>query len=211
MPPAARPLRRDAERNRQLVLATAQTLIADRGLSVTHEEIARAAGVGMGTVYRRFPAKQDLVDALFNAHIDAVVRLAQDARDAGDPWDGLVRFMTENLEIQAQSRGLRELLRDGRRNSALVRDARERITPIVVELVARAHAAGQLAAHVAPGDFELVELMVTGVMDAGRSVDVDIWHRALAIALAGLKEGQHLPGTPPDGAAIDRVYGVNPG
>lgn len=204
---AERPLRRDAERNRQLLLATARALIAECGLDVGHEDIARAAGVGKGTVYRRFPDKQDLIDALFDEHIDAVVTLAEDARKASDPWEGLRRFMEGNLEMQARDRGLRELLRGSRQGSQLVRRARERITPAVGELVTRAQAAGALTENIAPGDFVLVELMVTGVMDAARSFDPDLWRRALAVALAGLCDGQALPGAPPDAEAIDRLHG----
>ncbi|HEX7609109.1 MAG TPA: helix-turn-helix domain-containing protein, partial [Solirubrobacteraceae bacterium] len=59
-----RPLRRDAERNRQRVLAAARELFAERGLDVTLDDIARGAGVGVGTVYRRFPDKEQLIDAL---------------------------------------------------------------------------------------------------------------------------------------------------
>lgn len=207
MPDAARPLRRDAERNRQLLLATAQDLIAERGLDVTHEDIARAAGVGMGTVYRRFPARQALLNALFDEHIDAVVAVAEDARAATDPWEGLQRFMERNLEMQAQNRGLSELLRGSSQDSQLIGQARRRITPIVSELVDRAQAAGQLAEDVRPGDFVLVELMVAGVMDAARSFEPDLWRRSLAMALAGLRDGRLLPGASPAAEAIDRLHG----
>ena len=208
MPTAARPLRRDAERNRQHLLSTARSLIARQGLDVTHDEIARVAGMGKGTVYRRFPDKQTLVDALFNDHIDAVVALAETARDDPDPWQGIETFMQANLELQAQDRGLRELLRGAQQGSSLVRQARERITPIVDELISQAQASEQLARHIGPGDFVLVELMVTGVMDATQSFDSDLWRRALAVGLAGLRSGSPLPGEPLDADQIDRVHGA---
>lgn len=181
--------------------------MARRGLEVSHEEIAREAGTGMGTIYRRFPAKQDLLDALFNEHIDAVVALAEDALGATDPWDGLQQFMERHLDLQAEDRGLSEMLRANSQTSELVRQARQRITPIVSELVERAHAAGELGHDVSPGDFVLVQLMVCGVMDAARSFDPELWRRALAVALIGLRQGQALPGTSPDADAIDRLHG----
>lgn len=207
MPDSERPLRRDAERNRQRLLATARALIAKRGLDVTHEEIARVAEVGTGTIYRHFPSKQDLIDALFNQHIDTVVSLAQDARWAADPWDGLLGFMELTLEMQAQDRGLSQLLRGDSPDSQLISRARQRITPIIGELVEGAQAAGNLATNVTPGDFVLVELMVVGVMDAARSIDPDLWRRSLAIALAGLNAGQPLPGPSPDARTIERLHG----
>jgi len=207
MADTARPLRRDAERNRQLLLAAARVLIAERGLEVTHEDIARAAGTGLGTIYRRFPTKQDLVDALFTEHVDAVVALAEAARGAPDPSDGLRRFMEATLEMQARDRGLSQLFRGVHQDSPLVRGARVRIAPIIGELVERARAAGELAAGVTPGDFVLVELMVAGVMDATRSFAPDLWRRSLAIGLAGLRHGRSLPGVSPDAATMDRLYG----
>lgn len=201
-----RPLRKDAERNRQLLLTTARELIAERGLAVTHEDIARAADVGKGTVYRRFPSQQDLVDALFAEHIDAVVALAERACAVASPWDGISGFMHASLALQADDRGLRELLRGARQGSHLVADARARITPLIAELVVRAQRAAQVTEDITPGDFELVELMVTGVMDAARTVRPELWRRALALALAGLRDGQRLPGSSPDAATIDRLH-----
>src|SRR3954462_6998050 len=90
--PAERPLRRDAERNRQRILTAAADAFAEGGLAVTMDEIARRAGVGVGTVYRRFPDKELLVAALFEQRIDELIGLAQAARDEPDPFAGLVRF-----------------------------------------------------------------------------------------------------------------------
>jgi AcrR family transcriptional regulator len=204
---AERPLRRDAERNRQLLLRTARELMAEHGLGVSYEEIARAAGTGTGTVYRRFPERSDLVDALFAEHVDAVVELAEQACLADDPWEGLTRFMTRQFELEVHDRALGELLRNGDQSSELVRRGRARITPLVAELVERAVRAGQLPAEVVPGDLVTVHLMVGAVVDAARQVDPDLWRRALTVAFAGLRHAE-LPGRPPDEEVIDRLYGV---
>src|SRR5580692_7177997 len=83
-----RPLRRDAERNRQRILAAAAAVFTERGLDATLDEVARAAGVGVGTVYRRFPDKETLVSELFRDRIDALVTVAEEACAAADPWHG---------------------------------------------------------------------------------------------------------------------------
>ena len=74
-----RPLRKDAERNRQRIIEAAGQLFAERGLGVTLDDVARHAGVGVGTVYRRFPGKEDLVEALFAEEIDLLVARAEQA------------------------------------------------------------------------------------------------------------------------------------
>ena len=82
------------------------TSVAQRGLGISHDEIARAADVAVGTVYRRFPDKESLVEALYADRLDEVVAAAEAARDLPDPWQALVTFMTETLENQAHNRGL---------------------------------------------------------------------------------------------------------
>ncbi|MEU8239529.1 TetR/AcrR family transcriptional regulator [Actinoplanes missouriensis] len=199
------PLRRDAERNRQLLLRTAYDLMASAGLDVSYEEIARAAGTGMGTVYRRFPHRRDLLDALFSEHIDRVIDLAEQAARHDDAWTGLTWFLERQLEIEAESRGLGELLRGRNQATALVQRAHERMTPLVAGLIARAVRAGQLPPGATPADFAAVHVMVGGVMDASRASAPHLWRRALRIALAGLRHAD-LSGDPPDEAVIDHLY-----
>src|SRR5882757_7401519 len=101
-----RPLRRDAERNRELIIDAARDAFAEEGLDVGLHEIARRAGVGVGTVYRRFPDKDDLIDALFENSIDDVVQMAEAALAFDDGWEGLRHFFVSVLELQAGDRGL---------------------------------------------------------------------------------------------------------
>src|SRR5690349_24529453 len=88
-----RPLRADAERNRARILAAAAEVFADRGLDASLDDIAAAAGVGVGTVYRRFPDKDALIDALFEVKIDRARALATEALEFEDPWEGFVFFI----------------------------------------------------------------------------------------------------------------------
>src|ERR1700761_4755874 len=93
-----RPLRKDAERNRQRVLDAARELFAERGLGVSLDDIARHAGVGVGTVYRRFPDKEQLIDALFEERIGEMLSAAGESLEMPDPWLALVRFLERALE-----------------------------------------------------------------------------------------------------------------
>ena len=94
---AERPLRRDAERNRQRILAAAAEVFTERGLDATLDEVARAANVGVGTVYRRFPDKETLVAELFQDRIDGMVAVAEQALAAPDPWQALVSYLSTRL------------------------------------------------------------------------------------------------------------------
>ena len=107
---ADRPLRRDAERNRQRILEAAREAFAHDGLSVTLDEIGRRAGVGVGTVYRRFPDKDQLIEALFEDRMNEFVALADECLGFEDAWDGLVHF----LEPRGPGAGLRSRLQRGR-------------------------------------------------------------------------------------------------
>src|SRR5207244_7455255 len=115
--PSDRPLRRDAERNRQRILDAARVVFAERGLSGSHDDIARQAGVGVGTVYRRFPDKEQLIDALFEARIGEVAEVARAAVGNPDPWEALVGFVIRAQELQSQDRGLKEIVLGGTRGA----------------------------------------------------------------------------------------------
>src|SRR4051794_39660878 len=105
-----RPLRADAARNRARLLEAARALFAERGLAVTMDEIARHAGVGVGTAYRRFASREELIAALFDDRIEQVIANAERALEDPDPWHGLVAFLEGQTAMQAEDRGLKELL-----------------------------------------------------------------------------------------------------
>jgi AcrR family transcriptional regulator len=199
-----KPLRRDAERNRRRILDAARRLVAEHGLDVSHDEVARAAGVGVGTVYRRFPDKRELFDELLADRVAELVAVAERARGRADPWAGLCEFVTGNLERKAGYPGLRELMDRG---GELARQAHRRIADSIIELVDRAHASGQLRADVGVGDIAVAEIMVTAIMDRAGAVDPELWRRALAVVLDGLRErgGPGLPGDPPPMSEIERM------
>ena len=126
----ARPLRRDAERNRQRILKAASEVFTERGLDVSLDEVARHAGVGVGTVYRRFRTKEDLVEALFINRIEEVAALAEEAAQVPDPWSGLVCFMEQMTEMLAGDLGLHQLLMFATYGGDKVWYARQRNAPV---------------------------------------------------------------------------------
>lgn len=201
---APRPLRRDAERNRRRILDAAASLIVERGPGAPLEDIAAAAGVGIGTLYRRFPDRIALVRALFSDHVDAVVALAEQALAEDEHGEGVERYLIAVSEHQAAEHGLSQALRTGELGAELAVEARRRITPIAERLLTRAHAEGTVAPTIGVGDLVLVDLMVSGVQSAGEPGDDEAWRRALALALAGLRSTTP-PGAAPGSTAIDRL------
>jgi AcrR family transcriptional regulator len=187
MSTAERPLRRDAERNRQRILEAAREVFAERGLAATMDDIADTAGVGVGTVYRRFPEKELLIEALFDDQLTEMVALADAAVADPDPWHGLVTFLQSTLERQCADRGLKELLLGSRRGHVHVERARERIAPRIGQVIARAQAAGVLRPDVAVPDFALVQMTLGSLVDYTRDVQPDAWRRLLGVVLDGLR------------------------
>ncbi len=182
-----RPLRRDAERNRQRVLEAASEVFTERGLDVSLDEVARHAGVGVGTVYRRFGTKEDLVEALFMDRIEEVATLAEEAAEAADPWSGLVCFMEQMTAMLAGDRGLRQMLMFATYGRDKVWYARQRNAPLVTRLVERAQAAGQLRSDLKQTDIPFIVFVLTEVAQLARQVSPEIWRRYLALVLDGLR------------------------
>ena len=185
-----RPLRRDAERNRQRILKAASEVFTERGLDVSLDEVARHAGVGVGTVYRRFRTKEELVEALFVNRIEEVAALAEEATRAADPWSGLACFMEQAATILAEDTGLRQMLMFATYGGDRVRYARQRNAPLVTKLVERAQAAGQLRSDLRPTDIPFIVFVLTDAAQFSRRVNPDIWRRYLTLILDGLRPGR---------------------
>ena len=182
-----RPLRRDAERNRQRILDAAGEAFRERGLDIGLDEIARHAGLGVGTVYRRFPDKEQLIDALFEARIEAMCEVGERALLTEDPWEGVVILLTESLEMQVADRGLKQLLLSDGRGQERVRTARERLMPLGAAIFARAHEAGVLRTDVDGRDMPFFHRMIGAVADVAGDREPELWRRYLALLLDGLR------------------------
>jgi len=194
-----RPLRRDAERNRQRILEAARELFADRGLSVTLNDIAHHAGVGVGTVYRRFPDKAQLIDGLFEQRLEEFVELMNAALDDPDPWQGFAGFLERTLELQATDRGLRELVLGAPGGHERVAQLRAQLYPLGARLVQRARETGQLRTDCETQDIAILQLMLGLVIDAAQDVAPELWRRYLGIVFQGLRAnpGPLAPLAPP--------------
>ncbi len=196
-----RPLRRDAERNRQRILAAAAEVFTERGLDATLDEVARAAGVGVGTVYRRFPDKDSLVSELFRDRIDALVTVAEEACEAADPWRGLVDFLEYIASAMAGDQGLRQLMMFGTYDRDQVCYARDRMRPVMTRLVERAQASGDLRADFQATDVKMIAFMLASIAEYAAAVIPQVWRRYLAMLVDGLRPARdgvtELPGPAP--------------
>lgn len=208
-PAGERPLRRDAERNRQRILAAAAEVFSERGLDATLDEVARTAGVGVGTVYRRFPDKESLVQELFRDRIDGLVTIAEQACAAADPWQGLVSYLEFAVAAMAADLGLRQMMTFATYGRDQVCYARERMRPVIGRLVTRAQASGDLRADLRPTDVKLIVLMLASVAEYAAEVRPDIWRRYLAVVVDGLRPARKtatpLPVAAPDATDLELV------
>jgi AcrR family transcriptional regulator len=184
--PSEKPLRKDAERNRRLILDAARELFAQRGLGVTLNDIAHHAGVGVGTVYRRFPDKTVLIESLFEESLQDIADRLRAAVADPDPWHGLVTFLESQFESVARDQGLKELITETPDGLARVARLRDELLPLSESLVRRAKQSGMMRDDVAPTDLAIIQIMIGSVLDAAREVDPEAWRRYLAIILRGL-------------------------
>lgn len=190
--PDTAPLRRDAQRNLERILDAARAAFAEDGIEVGVDEIARRAGVGVGTLYRRFPTKEALIDAIVDRRADEIAALADEAAAQEDPWESLVFLLGGLLERHARDRGFKALIAD-RMVAGGRPTLRQRLRPQLETIVGRAQAAGVLR-----DDLTIEDLTVL-LWGAGRAVEItgdiapDYWQRHLGILLDGLRAPRATP------------------
>lgn len=182
-----RVLRKDAERNRQRVLTAARELFAEKGLEATLNDVARHANVGVGTVYRRFATKEELLDAVFEDGIGQVVALAETALQKENSWDGFVWFVEQSCELTATDRGLREMVYSRAYGGYGVECTRLRLSPPVSELVERARKDGYLRPDVESTDMPILSLLAGTVSEWAGHVAPELWRRYIALLLEGMR------------------------
>ncbi len=182
---AGRRLRRDAETNRRHILEAAGRLMAERGLATPLEDIASAAGVGIATLYRRFPTRQSLVDALFADRLATYVADLETALAMEDGWEALVWFLRRSTARMIADRGLGEVV-DHQPGSAVLQHIRDQLLPMGARLVERAKASGRLRDDVTVADFLLLQKALVAVGTATSAVHPTTWGRYLTILVDGL-------------------------
>ncbi|MEV4348503.1 TetR/AcrR family transcriptional regulator [Actinoplanes sp. NPDC049596] len=191
--PASRPLRRDAQRNRERILEAAREVFATRGFAATLDDVAHQAGVGVGTVYRRFPTKESLVEAIFTDRIAGVVAVAEQCRAEPVAWDGLIRFMTFACRTHAEDRGLRDVMLSLGMKKRFP-ESGDRLEVVITELVARAKAEGTLRDDFDATDVPIIFTMVSDVAGLPQASS----ERYLRLVIDGLRAGpRNAPLGPP--------------
>ena len=199
-------LRKDAELNRRRILAAAREVFRDRGVAATLNDVAHHAGLGVGTVYRRFADKEELIDALFDDMVERVDRALHEALTEPDAWIGLTTALEKVCEDQAFDRGLREVMLGTGRGPQRQRQVRDRVDTAVDILIARAQQQGMLRPDVLPTDFPILQLMVGAVTD--HTGAPDLWRRYLRIMIDGLRarpDTSTLAGVDASHEAIENV------
>ena len=183
--------RRDAERNRQKLLDAGREVFAEDP-GAPFEEIARRAGVGIGTLYRHFPTRDALVEVIYAEHIDEVLAAAEEAADAENAWDGLVAFLERVLELQARNLPLRGVfLRHGA--DAALAERRRLIQPVLARLVARGREQGVVRDDFTLGDLSLALWSFAPIFEATSGVAPGVWRRHLQILLDGMRPAAATP------------------
>jgi AcrR family transcriptional regulator len=200
-------LRSDARRNRERLVASARELFAIRGVDVSVEEITRHAGLGMGTLYRHFPTKEELIDAVLEGSFAELVELAERAAAADDAWAGFAGFLEEALARHAANRGLKDVVASSGHGRERAQAIRARIRPVLRRLVERAQDQGTLRSDFTPADLPLVFWTASRVIEMTATVAPDHWRRYLGLVLDGLRApaATSLPAPPLTPAQLDRV------
>jgi AcrR family transcriptional regulator len=186
LPAGARALRADARRNREAVLLTAKRLFADEGLDAQMPDVARRAHVGVGTVYRHFPTKDDLIAALVTERFERLAQKAREAVESEDPWTGLADFIRFAAQIQADDRGLCEVM--GSRQEMMNAAASAAGLPELAEqLVKRAQRSGQLRSDLVWEDIPMIACGVGRIIHGEVGPGTGRWPRLVEIILDGLR------------------------
>ncbi|QDQ92948.1 TetR/AcrR family transcriptional regulator [Rhodococcus sp. WB9] len=179
-----KPLRRDAAENRQRLLDAAATVFTARGLDVGVDEIARVAGVGIGTLYRRFPTKDALISELVRQVLEDFLALARDAASAPE-GEGLEQVLYGSGAILASNRGCLSRMWNDDQTTVLRNEYRR----ILFELLTQAKQHGRIREDATDADLDLIFWSLRGVVATTRGVTDTGWRRILTVMIAGLRPG----------------------
>ncbi|GIH46855.1 transcriptional regulator, TetR family [Microbispora rosea] len=194
-------LRADARRNRDLIVAAAQELFLEQGVDVPLEEVARRAGVGVGTLYRRFPDREALLRAVGEESLRRLVDLAETSwQEEPDAWHALCRFLRGSVAMRlgVLPAKLQPHLHQRLRTGPDLHEMRQLVIATVLRMVEQAQADGALRADIGPGDVAL--LMTLNVYTPPGTHNEQAMERVVEIMLDGLRADA---GSPLPGASLD--------
>jgi AcrR family transcriptional regulator len=180
-------LRADAARNRAALVAAAREVMAERGLEAALDDIARKAGIGNATLYRRFPRRIDLIAAVFADRMADHARAVQAALDATDPWDGFRSYVEAAAELQVHDRGIADLITMDVSMAPEIEALRDQAFHGLVEVIERAKAAGALRADATPEDVVVILQANAGVVTRSHAAAAQASRRLIHVLLDGLR------------------------
>nr|WP_162528712.1 MULTISPECIES: TetR/AcrR family transcriptional regulator [unclassified Mycolicibacterium] len=194
-------------------MRAAAEVFAESGLNGSYDEIARRAGVGVGTVYRRFPERAELVQALFQSQMDEITAVVEDAAQRPDAWSALCWFIEQIIQMQTSDRGFKEVLGGMAQYGYGVDANQDCLTPALTALLDRAKRDGALREDIEPADIGALALVLSSLSTTSQP---ELWRRYFGVVLDGLArpaEGADpLPLAPPtDEEVVDILHGLNPG
>jgi AcrR family transcriptional regulator len=184
---ADKPLRADARRNRARVLEVARTAFAECGCELAMEELARRADVGVGTVYRHFPNKEALLDALLVDHLTTLIGRTRIALERDDAWDAFRDLVRDGAAMQAADTAFCDIVmsRKNATDSESVATVRTKLEADTAALIARAQAAGGMRSDFTIDDVPVLFASIAGAIRS--SSDDSAWRRQVEFALDGLR------------------------
>src|SRR5256714_10736248 len=190
-------LRRHARRNHELLVAAAREVFAEHGVEASLEEVARRAGVGIGTLYRHFTTREALVEAIFERRFGELIAVAEAAASEPDGWSALVLLLEGTLELQTADHVLKDALMRNLSGAGKLAAAREELRRLFEQVLERARGQGALR-----GDFVLPDLVLllwsfTPIFDATVEVAPNAWRRHLHWLLDGLRAERAAPQVEP--------------
>ena len=205
-PAAHTALRADAERNRLRIVAAARRVFAEAGLDAPLNEVARRAGVGIATLYRRFPTREDLITSVFAEKMNAYAAAIDDALADPDPWHGFCAYIERVCAMQAEDHGFTEVLTLTFPTAEAFEAKRHEGYLGFTELIDRAKKSGRLRPDFSHEDLVLLLMANAGVIAATGDAAPDAWRRFVAYmtqAFAAGHTGQLPPA--PSGASLMRA------
>jgi AcrR family transcriptional regulator len=179
--------RRDAQRNHELLVEAARELFMEQGVEAPLEEVARRAGLGIGTLYRHFATRDALVEAIVERRMGELLTIAEAALAEPDGWEGLIRLLERTLELQAADRMLKDVLMRYSPETARLESAREEVRRLFERILVRARDEGTLRRDFALPDLALLLWSFAPVIDATAKVAPNAWRRHLRWLLDGLR------------------------
>lgn len=183
---APRPLRADARRNRERVITAAGVVFAEQGHDAQMDDVARRAGVGVGTVYRHFPTKDVLIEALAVDRFERILAAGKEALLNPDPWEAFAGALWAGAELTASDRSFTEIVGEVSGPMPLPIELQHELNETYGELMRRAQESGDVRPDLVLDD---IPMLMCGIGLGARKTHAcpDAWRRHISIVIDGLR------------------------